>query len=97
MQDAIDSGIPISAAHNKNFGDKTKEFKERRIDMLAPSHDAKAVDVPCVHDPSKDCILCEMFDECPYPDRKSSLMSVGVALILTSLLLVAALFWFLMR
>ncbi len=45
----------------------------------------------CVHDFSIECVSCPEYDECPYPDRSSSLMSVVVPAGITLLSLLALL------
>ena len=41
-----------------------------------PSLTFSASIYPCIHNFSVACDVCPDYDECPYPDRSSSLMSV---------------------
>jgi len=49
----------------------------------------------CVHKYSIDCVACPNYDECPYPDRSSSLMSIILPAGITLLSILALLTFFL--
>ena len=51
---------------------------------------------PCPEDPTKNCVECADFDECAYPDRRSSLKTIGLPISL-GLLALAATAFFIMR
>ncbi len=49
----------------------------------------------CMHNYAIDCAVCPEYDECPYPDRTSSLMSVVLPAGITVLSIAALLAFFL--
>jgi hypothetical protein len=71
--------------------------RQERQEIFASVYQRSTAAVSCRDLSSRECAICPDYDECPFADRCSSLVSIGLPAVLAAGLAAAGVLWLIWR